>query len=153
MSHTCYSRVFSSPTRLLAMLESTTEAPHLQVAKQGNHPFLIIVIITPHHSIVGYGGRQWYGQLSFLFLASTPAFVTGSTAYKQQTVGLGMRLMQWKSLHEFFISCVHAKCMPRWWTTAHILILLYISASVCLCVCLSTISTCAKLRHCVTMPV
>ena len=34
MSHTCYSRVFSSATRLLAMLECTTEAPHRQVAKR-----------------------------------------------------------------------------------------------------------------------
>ena len=36
MDHTCHSRVFSSVTRLLALLESTGEAPHRQVAKRAN---------------------------------------------------------------------------------------------------------------------
>ena len=43
MSHACHSRVFSSVTRLLALLESTAEAPHQQVTKQVNRPFLIMV--------------------------------------------------------------------------------------------------------------
>ena len=42
MSHTCHSRVFSSVTRLLTLLESTTEEPHLHVAKPANRPFLIV---------------------------------------------------------------------------------------------------------------
>ena len=42
MSHTCHSRVFSSAIRLLALLESTAEAPHRQVAKRANCPFLIV---------------------------------------------------------------------------------------------------------------
>ena len=44
MSQTCHSRVFSSVTRLLALLESTAEAPHRQVAKQANCPFLLIMV-------------------------------------------------------------------------------------------------------------
>ena len=46
MDHTCNSRVFSSVTRLLALLENTAEASHWQVAKQANRPFLIIIIIV-----------------------------------------------------------------------------------------------------------
>ena len=42
MSHTCHSRVFSLVTRLLALLESIAEAPHRQVAKRANRPFLIV---------------------------------------------------------------------------------------------------------------
>ena len=41
MDYTCHSRVFSSVTRLFALLESTAEAPHRQVAKQANRPFLV----------------------------------------------------------------------------------------------------------------
>ena len=34
VDHTCHSRVFSSVTRLLALLKSTAEAPHQQVANR-----------------------------------------------------------------------------------------------------------------------
>ena len=43
MSHTCHSRVFSLVTGLLALLESTAEAPPRQVAKRVNRPLMIIV--------------------------------------------------------------------------------------------------------------
>ena len=36
MDHICHSPVFSSVTRLLALLESTAEAPHRQVTKWAN---------------------------------------------------------------------------------------------------------------------
>ena len=51
MEHTCHSRVFSSVARLLALLEGTTEAPHWQVAKRANHPFLMILLSLGYHDI------------------------------------------------------------------------------------------------------
>ena len=45
MSHTCHSRVFSTVTRLLALLESTAKAPHWQAAKRANGPFLHFYMI------------------------------------------------------------------------------------------------------------
>ena len=55
----------SSITRLLALLESTAEAPHRQVTKQANRPFLIIVsfsqattILTDSEAITN--AEKWY---------------------------------------------------------------------------------------------
>ena len=57
MDHTCHSRVFLSETRLLALLESTSEAPHRQVAKRANRPFLIIIINL--HSIAKFSSQKY----------------------------------------------------------------------------------------------
>ena len=54
MSHTMTSRVFSSATRLLALLESFARVPYRQVDTLGGqgimiHFFLILILIHHHH--------------------------------------------------------------------------------------------------------
>ena len=68
MDHTGHSRVFSSVTRLLALLESIAKVPHQQVAKRANRPnrpFLIIIV-----SSASIGARGKYMPLHAVLFRS-----------------------------------------------------------------------------------
>ena len=86
MDHTCHSRVFSTVTTLLVLLESTAEASHWQVTEWTNRPFLIIIIIVSFTRLPRYWLEQlqWFKReeapFLLLYCAHTIAFSNKSNS-------------------------------------------------------------------------